>query len=164
MDRTMIKVDSCLTGGDYESVKLYEINGSDYCPKCNGVIIRDFNDAVCLNCGLREINEVAFLTYLEEQMIQWLIRNLPRQLFATLDFLNQNIIDDETTYIKIPSYNGVIASHVESFLLQLAGLEQRGVIRIHPHGVISDYDCVIVVYDILDRDKIDQRLIPTGIL
>ena len=164
MDRTMIKVDSYLTGGDYDSVKLYEINGSDYCPKCNGIIIKDFNDTVCLNCGLREINEVAFLTYLEEQMIQWLIRNLPRQLFATLDYLNQNLIGDDTKYIRIPAPNGVINSHVESLLLQLAELEQHGVISIHPRGVISDYEDVIVVYDVLDREKMDKRLIPVGVL
>lgn len=161
----MIKPDAYLTGFVYKPKHNYEINGQNNCPRCStGVIIRDFDDKVCLNCGLREINEVDFITYLEEAVIQWLISNLPRQLFSTLDFLNQNIGNDNTKYLKLPAYKGIINAKIESLLLELAKLEQKGVIKIHPHGVISDYENVIVVYDVLDAEKVDKRLIPVGVL
>ncbi|KKN25477.1 hypothetical protein LCGC14_0884420 [marine sediment metagenome] len=143
----------------------YHINGDNKCPRCEaGTIIRDLNDAVCLNCGLRESKHSGLISHLEEQIIQWLIRNLPRQMFSTRDYLDQNKFKDNTKYFRIPSPNGVINFEVETLLLKFADLEQLGVLSIHHDGIISDYDDVIIVYDVLDKDKIDKRLVPVGVL
>jgi len=157
-------IDPYLTGFVSKPEEHFELNGHKKCPKCKtGLIISDLRDKLCLNCGLREIITVDIITWYEDETIQWLIRNRSRELFATFDFLSQNIIGEETKCLKIPSYKGIITPQVESILLKLAALEQRGVIRIHSHGVISDYENVIVVYDVIDK-TINKRLAPVGVL
>ena len=159
-------IDSYLTGFIPKKEPLYEINDLDECPRCGiGVIIKDYDDAVCLNCGLREINTLDLTARLEARIIQWCIRNLPRQLFSTEDFLNQELIGEDTQYIRLPAYRNIIDKRVESILLELVRLEQRGAIRIHKHGVTTDYDEIIVIYDILDKENvINKRLAPVGVL
>lgn len=158
-----MNVDAYLTGFVPKPRKCYEIGERSRCPRCvTGVIVRDFQDTVCLNCGLREVHQVDFLVYLEDKMIEWLVRNLPRQLFSTLDFLNQHVVDERTKYFKVSACRGVINSQVELLLLNLAKLEQQGVIKIR--RVVSDYDDVIIIYDILDRTRVNKRLILVGVL
>lgn len=156
--------DPYLTGFASITTKQYEIGESNRCPRCGkGIIIKDYKDRICLSCGLRETEDIDPILWTEQLVIQWLIRNLPRQLFSTEDYLKETLFGTDTKIYKIPSYQGRINPKVESVLLEFAKLEQHGIIRIHSRGIISDYESVMVVYDVIDK-KASKRLASAGVL
>jgi hypothetical protein len=158
------ETDQYLTGFIHKDTIQYNLEDANKCPRClYGIIIKDFGDKVCLNCGLRETESIDPLLWTEQLVIFWLIRNQPRQLFSTEDYLQESLFDTDTKIYKIPSYHGKITSRVQDILLEFAKLEQHGIIKVRPRGIISDYESVMVVYDIVDK-KASKRLAPAGVL